>query len=67
MATLSDWTKDNIPMSGGAKAPKQHKITSKKVKLGNMERNIHVGPRGGKYVKLMGKLVPLDVAKKGKK
>jgi hypothetical protein len=62
MSTLADWTSKNIPsLEGGA--PKQHKLTHKKVKLGSMERNVHVGPRGGKYVKVNGEMVSLKKAK----
>lgn len=43
---------------GGAK-----KRTSKKVKLGSVKRNVLVGPQGGKYVKIDGKVVSLKEAK----
>lgn len=66
MSTLSDWAKSNIEnYEGGAakKAPKT-KMTEKKVKVGKVERTVRVGPRGGKYVMMNGKMVPLSQAKK---
>jgi len=51
----------------GKKAPKPElKRTDKKVKIGSVERTVYTGARGGKYVKLNGKIVPLSEAKKKK-
>lgn len=68
MSTLADWAKNNIEnYEGGAakKAPKT-KLTDKKVKVGKVERTVRVGPRGGKYVMMNGKMVPLST-QQGKK
>jgi hypothetical protein len=51
----------------GGKKPSTMKRTSEKVKVGNAERCVYIGTRGGKYVKVSGKFVPLKQAKKSKK
>lgn len=69
MSTLADWAKNNIEnYEGGAskKAPKT-KLTDKKVKVGNVERTVRVGPRGGKYVMVNGKKVSLSTVQQAKK
>jgi hypothetical protein len=71
-ADLVTYTEDimNGLQSAGAKgkkAPKPElKRTDKKVKIGSVERTVYTGARGGKYVKLNGKIVPLSEAKKKK-
>lgn len=61
-------------LQGGAKGKKaakkdakpELKRTDKRVKIGSVERTVFTGARGGKYVKLNGKIVPLSEAKKKK-
>jgi hypothetical protein len=49
--------------AGKTKSKKSaHKRSDKKVKLGSAERCVYVGPRGGEYVKMDGKFVPLKKA-----
>lgn len=60
------------PAAGGAKKAKKPSaptVTPSKdrVKLGKATRVVYEGPRGGKYVKKDGKLVPLAAAKPAKK
>ena len=43
------------------------KLTTQKVKTAEGTRTVRVGPKGGQYVKLNGKMVPLAKAPKGKK
>jgi signal transduction histidine kinase len=40
------WTNSNSNMSGGNK-----KRTKQTIKIGNKERRVYVGPKGGRYVK----------------
>lgn len=71
-ADLVTYTEDimNGLQSAGAKGKKaakpELKRTDKKVKIGSVERTVYTGARGGKYVKLNGKIVPLSEAKKKK-
>lgn len=66
MSTLSDWAVNNIENYEGGAAKKQSKakMTNKKVKVGNVDRTVRVGPRGGKYIMMNGKMVPLSQVKK---
>lgn len=50
--------------TGGAKKSVAYKKTDKKVKVGNRDHCIYVGPRGGKYVKMNGKYRSLSDVKK---
>lgn len=51
-------------MGGGAKKTMSPKRTSVKVKIGSVERCVYLGPKGGKYVKISNKFVPLANAQK---
>lgn len=50
-------------MDGGAG---RKKLTAAKVKTAEGVRTVREGPKGGKYVKINGKMVPLAKAPKGK-
>jgi hypothetical protein len=54
------------PLVGGKKksAVSSPKKTEKKVKIGNRECVVYEGSRGGKYVRMNNKFVPLKEAKK---
>jgi hypothetical protein len=56
-----------VDKSGGKsvkKTPKNMKKTAKKVKVGNVERCVYKGPRGGEYIKMNGEFKPLKSLKK---
>jgi hypothetical protein len=64
-ATKNAQIAEQAPNAQGGKPKKPSpKRTTKKVKIGSVERNVHVGPRGGEYVKLNGQFVPLKTALK---
>lgn len=48
----------NSTIGGKPKKSLSYKRTSQKVTIGNIQRCIIIGPRGGKYVKIDGKIVP---------
>lgn len=51
------------PLSGGKKKPAKTVTPSKdRVKVGQANRVVYEGPRGGKYVKVNGEVVPLKKA-----
>jgi len=45
--------------SGGKTTNKKYKKTNRKVKVGNVERCVYVGVRGGEYIKANGEMCPL--------
>jgi hypothetical protein len=51
-------------MEGGKLAAKYTKTTEKATIKNNQTRLVHLGPKGGKYVKLDGEFVPLKKAQK---
>lgn len=55
-----------VPSQQGGKKSPQPQKSDKKVKIGNRELCIYVGSRGGKYVRIDGKFVPLKDARKRK-
>ena len=52
---------ENVKIGGKSvkKTPKNMKKTAKKVKVGNVERCVYKGPRGGEYIKMNGEFKPL--------